>query len=599
MNRIEILERLAREKQWDCVVVGGGATGLGVAVDAAARGYRVAILEVADFAKGTSSKSTKLVHGGVRYLQHGDVMLVLEALRERGRMKRNAPHLVKDQSFVISNYSWWDNILYLCGLTFYDLLSFGFGYGRSRFISAKKVMDYLPHIARRGLKGGVVYHDGQFDDARMAVNLAQTCVEHGGAALNRAQVTAITHGSDGRVDGVRFKDLETGREYGLKAKCVVNACGVFVDSIMGMDAPEHKPMVVPSQGVHLVFDKKFLPGDYAMMVPRTSDGRVLFAVPWRDKVVVGTTDIPRPTPELEPLPLKEEVDFILNTAARYFETPPRYEDIESVFAGQRPLAAPKSEGKQTKELSRGHKIIVSEHKLITITGGKWTSYRRMAEDAVDRAIALGLLEPRKRRTRNLRVHGYRPAPDLADHMYVYGSDEPLVRALAASGPEMAQPIHEHYPFTAAEVVWAVREEMARDVEDVLARRVRLLFMDAAAAVEAAPKVAGIIAAELGRDKEWERRQVETFTAYAGNYMAGIADVTAVPFCDAVASKTGTHTPTGATAPAAKTATTVAQTTAETAAQTPAGATAQTEAQNIVAHAKLSTTASGQRAAAGK
>ncbi|MDR1680496.1 MAG: glycerol-3-phosphate dehydrogenase/oxidase [Prevotellaceae bacterium] len=514
MNRTELIAQLQREPVWDCVVIGGGATGLGVAVDAASRGYKTALFEMADFAKGTSSKSTKLVHGGVRYLQHGDVLLVLEALRERGRMKVNAPHLVKDQSFVISNYSHWDNFLYFCGLTFYDMLSFGFGYGRSRFIPAKKVIEYLPGTIKKGLKGGIVYHDGQFDDARMAVNLAQTCVEHGGVVLNKAKVTAILHNDAGIASGVKVMDSETGRELEVKARCVVNACGVFVDDVMSMDSPAHTRMVTPSQGVHLVFDKKFLPGDYAVMIPKTSDGRVLFAVPWHDKVVVGTTDIMRPVAELEPLPLQEEMDFILNTAALYFETPPRYEDIRSVFAGQRPLAAPKHEGKNTKELSRGHKIIVSPHKLITITGGKWTSYRKMAECTVDKAIRTGLLAARKCRTKKLHIHGYRPHPDLRDHLYIYGSDAAAIRQLAAGNPAYAGRLHRDYPHTVAEVVWAVRQEMARDVEDVLARRVRLLFLDARAAVEAAPATARIIAEELGYDRAWEQQQVEAFTQLA-------------------------------------------------------------------------------------
>lgn len=280
MNRKDMLNKLQEpEKVWDMVVVGGGATGLGVAVDAATRGYSVVLLEMADFAKSTSSRSTKLVHGGVRYLQKGDVALVLEALRERGRMKANAPHLVKDQAFVISNYTYWDNFLYFCGLTLYDLLSFGFGYGRSRFISPTKVMEYLPTSVKKGLKGGIVYHDGQFDDSRMAINLAQTCADNGGVILNKAKVSGIVHDQNGKVAGVKFVDMESGKEMLLKAKSVINACGILVDDLMAMDSPGHSKMVTPSQGVHLVLDMKFLQSDYAIMVPKTSDGRVLFAVP--------------------------------------------------------------------------------------------------------------------------------------------------------------------------------------------------------------------------------------------------------------------------------------------------------------------------------
>ncbi len=519
MKRTDQVKNLSDQgKVWDIVVIGGGATGLGVAVDAAARGFKVACLERVDFAKCTSSRSTKLVHGGVRYLQKGDVMLVLEALRERGRMKANAPHLVKDQSFVISNYSNWENFLYWCGLTLYDILSFGFGYGRSRFISAKKVAEYLPVSVKKGLKGGIVYHDGQFDDSRMAINLAQTCIEKGGTVVNYMEATAILHDDSGRVCGVRCADRLTGEEYTLKSRCVVNAAGCFVDDIMKMDSPEHSKMVTPSQGVHIVLDRKFLQSDYAIMVPKTSDGRVLFAVPWHDKVVVGTTDIVRPAAEDEPKPLKEEIDFILGTAGLYMDPAPTYADIESVFAGQRPLAAPKKEGKNTKEISRSHKLIVSDNGLVTITGGKWTSYRLMAEDTVDRAVKVCGLPKVKCPTKSMKIHGYRKNPNLADHMYVYGADEPAILDLIAKTPELGEKLSEKYGYTAAEVVWAVREEMAQNVEDVLARRVRILFIDAREAIAAAPKVARIMAAELGRDRAWVDAQVASFTATAKGYI---------------------------------------------------------------------------------
>lgn len=518
MNRNEQVKQVAQAgKVWDMVVIGGGATGLGCAVDAAARGYSVALFEKDDFAKCTSSRSTKLVHGGVRYLQKGDVMLVLEALRERGRMKANAPHLVKDQAFVISNYRYWDNFLYLCGLTLYDILSFGFGYGRSRFITGKTVMKYIPTSVEKGLKGGIVYHDGQFDDSRMAVNLAQTCVEKGGCVVNHMGVDAIIHDSEGKVAGVKVTDAETGVQYEVKAKSVVNAAGIFVDDVMQMDEPNMPKMVRPSQGVHIVLDMKFLQSDYAIMVPKTSDGRVLFAVPWHDKVVVGTTDILRETPESEPKPLEQEIDFILGTAGLYMNPAPTRSDIVSVFAGQRPLAAPKKEGKSTKEISRSHKIIVSDNNLITITGGKWTSYRLMAEDTVDKAISLGLLPRRECVTKKMRIHGYRKNPDLADHMYIYGSDEPAIRDSIKANPALGEKICDGYDYTAAEVVWAVRHEMARTVEDVLARRVRLLFVDARKAEKAARKVAEIMAAELDMPQSWIEEQTSSFEKLARNY----------------------------------------------------------------------------------
>lgn len=520
MDRQEQLNKLKKaDYVWDFVVIGGGATGLGCAVDAVTRGYSVALFEQEDFAKCTSSRSTKLVHGGVRYLQHGDVMLVLDALHERGFFKRNAPHLVKDQAFVISNYSWWENFLYFCGLTLYDILSFGFGYGRSRFIRPSTVEKYLPTVKRKGLKGGIVYHDGQFDDSRMAVNLAQTCEENGGCVCNHTAVTSILHDEHGKVCGVTVCDRETGEQYTVKCKALINAAGIFVDNVMQMDEPEKKPMVKPSQGVHLVLDMKFLQSDYAIMVPKTSDGRVLFAVPWHNRVVVGTTDVPRETPEEEPQALDKEIDFILNTAGLYMNPAPTRKDILTVYAGQRPLAAPKKEGKSTKEISRSHKIIVSDNDLITITGGKWTSYRRMAEDTIDKAISLRKVERRKCVTRNFHVHGYRKNPNLQDHMYIYGSDQPAIEALAKQEPALQEKLSPKYDYTMAEVAWAVRQEMACTVDDVLARRVRLLYIDAREALAVAPKTASFMAQELHRDEAWQQEQVKAFTEIANKYIA--------------------------------------------------------------------------------
>lgn len=518
MKREEQIERL-RESQniWDFVVIGGGATGLGCAVDAASRGYSVVLLEQDDFAKCTSSRSTKLVHGGVRYLQRGDVMLVLEALRERGRMKANAPHLVKDQAFVIANYTYWDNFLYFCGLTFYDMLSFGFGYGRSKFIRKASVLKRLPAIRKEGLKGGIVYHDGQFDDSRMAVNLAQTCIEQGGVVVNHIKATEILHDERGKVCGVIAVDQETHESFTLKAKSVINAAGIFVDEVMTLDKPGHKPMVKPSQGVHLVLDMKFLQGNDALMVPKTSDGRVLFAVPWHGRVVVGTTDVLRDHPESEPRALDEEINFILQTAGLYMRPAPTRKDIITVYAGQRPLAAPKNEGKKAHEISRSHKIIVSANGLITITGGKWTSYRLMAEDTIDKAIAMHLVEARKCVTKHLKIHGWRPNPDLTNHCYVYGSDEPALHELESTDAEFQKKISPKYDYTVGEVVWAVRHEMARTIDDVLARRVRLLYIDAREALRVAPEVAQVIARERNLPQSWVDSQVLEFDSIARNF----------------------------------------------------------------------------------
>ncbi|MDR2563271.1 MAG: glycerol-3-phosphate dehydrogenase/oxidase [Prevotellaceae bacterium] len=519
MKRDEQIVKISdADKLWDLVVIGGGATGLGCAVDAAARGLSVALFEKDDFAKCTSSRSTKLVHGGVRYLQKGDVFLVIEALRERGRMKANAPHLVKDQSFVISNYRYWDNFLYFCGLSLYDLLSLGFGYGRSRFISKKKVMEYIPTTVEKGLKGGIVYHDGQFDDSRMAVNLAQTAVDKGGCVLNYATVVDIFHNENGKVAGVKVIDRETDRQYLVKARAVINAAGIFADDILKMDKPSASRMIRPSQGAHLVIDMKFLKSDYAIMVPKTSDGRVLFAVPWHNKVVVGTTDILRETSESEPKPLDKEIDFILETASLYMNPAPTHSDVLSVFAGQRPLAAPKKDGKKTKEISRSHKIIVSASKLITITGGKWTSYRLMAEDAIDKAASLKLIEKRKCCTKKLHIHGYRENPDMHNHRYVYGSDEAEIRKLMEQNPEYGKKLSEKYEYTVAEVIWAVQNEMARTIDDVLARRVRLQYIDAREAVKVAPQVAQIMAVEMKKDKAWIDSQLQDYNEILKNFI---------------------------------------------------------------------------------
>lgn len=519
MKREELIEKISDgEKIWDMAVVGGGATGLGIALDAAIRGYSVALFEWDDFAKGTSSRSTKLVHGGVRYLAQGDVALVLEALYERGLLRQNAPHLVKNQSFIIPNYTVWDNFLFTVGLTVYDVLAGRLGLGRSLYITKDKVLNKIPVLRKDGLKGGVIYHDGQFDDSRLAISLAQSCVDKGGVVLNHTKVTGLLHGGDGKVSGVIVNDNVTGNRYEIKAKSVINATGVFVDDILQMDKPTGEHLVRPSQGVHLVLDKSFLKSDYAIMIPKTDDGRVLFAVPWHDKVVVGTTDTLREKAELEPIALDKEIEFILNTAGRYMTRKPKRADVLSIFAGLRPLAAPKKEGKSTKEISRSHKIIVSENNLITMIGGKWTTYRRMAQDAVDKAIDLKLLPKKECGTKHFKIHGYKQNPDLSNHLYVYGSDVNIIEAISRENPTFGEKLSSKYEYTVAEVVYAVRIEMALTVEDVLARRVRLLFLDARVALEVAPRVAEIMARELGKDKEWIDSELVSFTKTATNYI---------------------------------------------------------------------------------
>jgi len=504
---------------WDFIVIGGGATGLGVAVDAASRGFKTVLLEQSDFSKLTSSKSTKLIHGGVRYLQKGDIALVREALRERGRLRRNAPHLVKDQRFIIANYRWWEKPFYTIGLTVYDWLAGKLGLGRSLPMSKTQVIKSIPQIIQKRLRGGVAYYDGQFDDARLAINLMQTAAEQGATMVNHVKVTGLLK-NDGKVSGVVARDELGGGLFELKGKSVINATGIFVDEVIQMDDKEKAPMVRPSQGIHLVVNRSFLGGNDAIMIPKTSDGRVLFGVPWHNRVILGTTDTPVKEFVLEPKPLDEEIDFILKTAADYLIRPPQREDILSAFAGLRPLAAPKHHAneKKTKEISRSHKLFAAPSGLITITGGKWTTYRQMAQETVNLAIKKTGLPFKKCVTKNLQIHGYQHTTNRDNWRYVYGSDGDRILALQNEKQEYAEKLHPAFDFTVAEVVWAVREEMAATVEDVLARRVRALFLDARAAKEIAPDIARIIAQELGKDDLWEKKQVNDFSELANKYI---------------------------------------------------------------------------------
>jgi glycerol-3-phosphate dehydrogenase len=526
MNRENYIGQLKHsETLWDFIVIGGGATGLGIAVDAASRGYKTVLVEQSDFAKATSSRSTKLVHGGVRYLQKGDVALVREALHERGYLSRNAPHLVKNQRFIIGNYSWWEKPFYTIGLTLYDLLAGRIGLGHSLPMSKKKVVESIPQIVQKNLRGGVSYHDGQFDDSRLAINLMQTAVEKGATALNYVKVSSLLKNEKGQVSGVVVQDELDGGSFVLKGHCIINATGIFVDSVIKMDNANEKPLVRPSQGVHLVVDKSFLGGDDAIMIPKTSDGRVMFGVPWHNRVILGTTDTPVDDFVLEPKPLDQEIDFILETAGRYLTKKPQRKDVLCVFAGLRPLAAPtkNANGAKTKEISRSHKLMASGSGLITITGGKWTTYRIMAEETVNLAAKIKKLPFKACQTKHLRIHGYKENPDLDNHLYIYGSDQDAILQLQKDNPAFAKKLHEDFDFTVAEVVWAVRKEMARTVDDVFARRVRVLYMDARASITMAPKVASIMASELQKDKSWEEQQVSDFTEIAKSYVLNWED----------------------------------------------------------------------------
>lgn len=492
----------AREKSWDFIIIGGGATGVGCAVDAASRGFDVLLLEQSDFGKGTSGRSTKLVHGGVRYLAQGNISLVREALKERGILLKNAPHLVEKTAFVVPCYSLWDKFFYGTGLKIYNLLSGKSGFGKSQILSKKETLEKLPNVKPENLRGGVVYFDGQFDDTRLLINLAQTACESGATLLNYARVSRLTKDESGKTRGVKFLDAKTGEEFAAKAKVVINATGAFCDAVRKMSVENSKNIIAPSRGIHLVFAKEFLPTENALMIPKTSDERVLFAIPWHDKTLVGTTDTPVKNAELEPQAPEREIEFILKTAGNYLAKPPRREDVLSVFAGIRPLV--KSENtKNTASLSRDHTIEIDESNLLTITGGKWTTYRRMAEDAVNQAITLAKLSEKKCVTENLKI---------------FDADAGEIQKLIEENSELAEKIHADLPYRKAEIVWAVKNEMAQTVEDVLARRTRALFLHARAAIEIAPEIARIMARESGKDEDWIQRQIAEFNETAEKYL---------------------------------------------------------------------------------
>ena len=516
MHRERLLERATDGREHDLIVIGGGATGLGVAVEAASRGYDTLLLEQADFAQGTSSRSTKLVHGGVRYLKQGNISLVLEALHERGLLIQNAPHLVHHLSFVVPLYDWWEGPFYGIGLKVYDMMAGKLGLAPSERLSPEETLTHIPTIEPEGLRGGVIYYDGQFDDSRLAITLARTAGDLGAIPLNHMVVTSIDH-EDGLARRVRARDALTGIEHEFRGRVIVNATGVFTDSIRGLDDPAAAPIVRASQGVHIVLDQSFLPGDSAIMVPETDDGRVLFAVPWHGCVVVGTTDTPVPEATLEPRPFEEEIEFLLTHAVRYLTKDPTPADVLSCFAGLRPLVSAGGE-EDTAALSRDHTVLVSPSGLVTITGGKWTTYRRMGEDCVNQAAQVGGLEYRPSRTSELRLHGWDDTLDPSDPQSVYGTDIEGHKKLIDLHPELGELVHPSLPYKQCEVVWAARVEMARRVEDVLARRTRALLLDARASNEAAPLVARLLAEELGRDEAWVASEVTAYRKLAEGYL---------------------------------------------------------------------------------
>ena len=501
--------------KWDVIIVGGGATGLGAAVDSASRGYKTLLLEQSDFAKGTSSRSTKLIHGGLRYLQQGNVTLVTEALKERGHLCQNAPHLVHHLPFLVPNYKWWEGPFYGIGISIYDALAGKLGIEKSRRLSRQQTLRAIPTLEPKDLRGGVVYYDGQFDDARLAICLAQTAVDHGAILLNYMKVTNLIK-KKGICVGVRATDQETGTHYTLHAKAIINATGIFADQLLQRDNRKTAPIIAPSQGVHIVLDKSFLPGKTAILVPHTSDGRVLFMVPWHERILLGTTDTPRKKATLEPRPLKEEIDFLFDQASQYLTRRPSRQDALSVFAGLRPLVKA-GKGTNTAALSRDHTIYISPSGLITIAGGKWTTYRRMAEDVINKAILVGNLPERQSITKTLPLHGYCQKLDPREPLSTYGTDIKQIKAIGKEQKSLHKPLHAHLPYNGAELVWAIRNEMARTVEDLLSRRTRSLLLDAKASLSVAPFAAKLLAKELKKSQKWEKSQVQDYNQIAKHY----------------------------------------------------------------------------------
>lgn len=521
LNREDSLTQVRqRQAPFDVIVVGGGATGVGVALDAAVRGLSVLLLEQSDFGKGTSSRSTKLIHGGVRYLQQGDISMVRDSLRERARLQTNAPHLVHPLQFLVPCQTAWERLKMRTGFRLYDLLAGRSNFPHARGMSSRAAKQLTPTIRPERLRwGAVIYYDGQFDDSRLLIHMAMTAAEQGAHLLNYCQVTGLRTDEMQRVSGVDFIDQETGQPHTATAKCVINATGPFCDAVRQLDVASAAPIIAPSQGVHLVLPREFLPDETALIVPKTSDGRVLFIIPWHGHVLVGTTDTPIDESVLEPVAREDEIEFLLATATDYLTRAPTRADCLSMFVGIRPLvratASSDAGAAETKSLSRDHTILVSQNGLLTITGGKWTTVRKMGEDCVNQAAELADLKVNARSTERLPLHGATDTPRQS----VYGTDESLIEELIAASPQLGELLHAHpaLPIRRAEVVWAVRHEMARSVEDILARRTRAMFLNIQVAKEMAPEVARLLAAELNRDDAWQQRQIAEFEETARHF----------------------------------------------------------------------------------
>lgn len=502
MNRNLVIAEIEKETVWDIVVIGGGSTGLGTALEAATRGYKVLLVEQSDFAKSTSGKSTKLIHGGVRYLAQGNIRLVREANIERGLLIKNAPHLVSDQQFIIPVYTQWEKLKYLTALKLYDWIAGMSSLGSTRFVKANEVKKAMPGLNSKGLLGGVLYHDGRFDDARFALELAHNIFIHGGFAINYFKVESLNKTS-GKVSGLKAMDVLSGKLYDIQAKAVVNATGVFADDILKMDEPSSKKTLSVSQGIHLVFDKNIFESAEALMIPKTKDGRVLFVIPWHDKVLVGTTDIPVKQTSLEPVASNQEINFILETLHQYLNKEVTRSDIKSVYAGLRPLAAARN--KSPKEISRGHRIMISASELYSIIGGKWTTYRKMGEDIINKIEQKSHFQQTKGITANLKLNN-----DLIKEIHKSVINLPQ--------SDRNDVISSAYNLCSSSIKNFIHHEMAFTVDDVLSRRTRILLLDAEEAIRITQKVAEVMAAELGHDDEWVNNQVKAFKAIAKNYL---------------------------------------------------------------------------------
>ena len=514
MNRKEQLSFFSETEEYDIIIIGGGATGLGCAVDAASRGYKTLLLEKYDFAKGTSSRATKLVHGGVRYLAQGNIRLVREALLERGRLLKNAPHVCHTLPFVVPAYKTWQKYYYGIGLWVYEFMSGKLSLGKTSLLNKNEVVELLPDVAKDHLKGGIKYFDGQFDDSRLAINLASTAAEQGAIVLNYCGVSGFIN-EHGQITGVEFTDSINNKSYQAKGKVVINATGVFADEVLQMAEGHKEETIAPSQGIHLVVDKKFFKGDSGLMIPKTDDGRVLFAIPWHDKLLLGTTDTPVSKVTTEPKPMKEEVDFIIRNFTQYSAATITYKDVTATFAGLRPLAKQKGESK-TAVMPRDHVIKVYSNGLVHITGGKWTTYRSMAEHCIDKAAETAGLPEKECRTKDLAIHG--KTNQNNNGLSIYGADAAPIEKLKEQDPSLREKIHPAFPYTKAEVVFFIQNEMAMCIEDVLARRIRMLFLDAQAAIDTAPAVAALFQQHGGMSEMQTAEDLNYFRKLAQGYL---------------------------------------------------------------------------------